>query len=113
MATSSSKDSRLYWTAMTSWPSASRAGMILLKHEPSAQMPWQNTIVGLGVSLGDGLAAVGIRMLLLRYGATVMRGCGPRQRPCRVAPCLAGIADGNHGTAAPALFHRGRGGRRP
>src|SRR3954452_20934520 len=47
VATSSSNESRPYWTAMTSCPSACNAGITLLKHEPSAQMPWQNTMVGL------------------------------------------------------------------
>ncbi len=32
---------------MTSYPSACNAGMTLLKQEPSAQMPWQKTMVGL------------------------------------------------------------------
>ena len=39
--------SRLYWAAITSCPSARSAGMSLLKHEPSAQMPWQKTMLGL------------------------------------------------------------------
>src|SRR3954469_21169913 len=47
VATSSSNESRPYWTEMTSCPSACNAGITLLKQEPSAQMPWQKTIVGL------------------------------------------------------------------
>src|SRR5271156_3771316 len=39
--------SRLYWAVITSCPSARSAGMSLLKHEPSAQMPWQKTMLGL------------------------------------------------------------------
>jgi hypothetical protein len=39
--------SRLYWQAMTSCPSARSGGISLLKHEPSAQMPWQKTMLGL------------------------------------------------------------------
>src|SRR5262245_34701947 len=47
VATSSLKESRPYWTAITSCPSDCSAGITLLKHEPSAQMPWQKTMVGL------------------------------------------------------------------
>src|SRR6476469_3577586 len=44
-ATSPSGESRPYWAAITSCPSACSAGISLLKHEPSAQRPWQNTML--------------------------------------------------------------------
>src|SRR5260221_14686018 len=47
VATSPSIVSRPYWAAITSCPSAWSAGLTLLKHEPSAQIPWQNTMLGL------------------------------------------------------------------
>src|SRR6476646_7028036 len=40
-------ESRLYWAAITSYPSATSGGISLLKHEPSAQIPWQKTMLGL------------------------------------------------------------------
>ena len=46
-ATSSTFESRPYCAAITSYPSACSGGMTLLKHEPSAQIPWQNTMLGL------------------------------------------------------------------
>src|SRR5215469_2420810 len=46
-ATSPSSESRLFWVDTTSWPSACSVGISLLKHEPSAQSPWANTILGL------------------------------------------------------------------
>lgn len=39
--------SRLYWAEITSYPSATSGGISLLKHEPSAQIPWQKTMLGL------------------------------------------------------------------
>src|SRR5580698_2714925 len=47
VATSSANESRPYWTEITSCPSACSVGITSLKHEPSAQMPWQKTIAGL------------------------------------------------------------------
>ncbi len=38
--------SRLYCAVITSKPSARSGGISLLKHEPSAQMPWQKTMLG-------------------------------------------------------------------
>ena len=38
--------SRLYWALITSYPSARSGGISLLKHEPSAQIPWQKTMLG-------------------------------------------------------------------
>ena len=46
VATSPSGVSRPYWAAITSCPSACSGGITLLKHEPSAQRPWQNTMLG-------------------------------------------------------------------
>src|SRR3569833_482235 len=46
-ATSVARESRQYWAAMTSCPSACRVGINLLKHEPSAQSPCTNTMLGL------------------------------------------------------------------
>src|ERR1700722_20327400 len=68
---------------MTSCPSACNGGITLLKHEPSAQMPWQNTIVGLGP---DGMSP-----------SPLMRAPGKsrfnrRPRPCEFPLCLEGIA---------------------
>src|SRR5580698_9551226 len=40
-------ESRGYCAEITSWPSAWNAGITLLKHEPSARIPWQNTRLGL------------------------------------------------------------------
>src|SRR6267142_502933 len=45
-ATSSAGEVRPYCAAMHSWPSACRGTINLLKHDPSAQSPWQNTILG-------------------------------------------------------------------
>src|SRR6202035_4402375 len=47
VATSSSLLSRPYCAAITSYPSACSGGITLLKHEPSAQIPWANTMLGL------------------------------------------------------------------
>ena len=46
-ATSSTFESRPYCAAITSYPSACSGRITLLKHEPSAQIPWQNTMLGL------------------------------------------------------------------
>ena len=46
-ATSSAVELRPYWVAMHSYPSACRGTINLLKHEPSAQSPWQKTVLGL------------------------------------------------------------------
>src|SRR5580693_8292264 len=46
-ATSSTLVSRPYCVEIASYPSARSAGITLLKHEPSAQMPWANTMLGL------------------------------------------------------------------
>src|SRR5258707_3432541 len=45
-ATSSAVELRPYCAAMHSCPSACRGTINLLKHEPSAHSPWQNTILG-------------------------------------------------------------------
>src|SRR2546421_1158932 len=47
VATSPSGVSRPYWAAITWCPSAWRGAITLLKHEPSAQRPWQKTMLGL------------------------------------------------------------------
>src|SRR5712692_6251082 len=49
VATSPSGVSRPYWAAITSYPSACSGGITLLKLEPSAQIPWQKTMLGLVV----------------------------------------------------------------
>src|SRR4029077_5925362 len=46
-ATSSAVEFRPYCAAMHSYPSACRGTINLLKQEPSAQSPWQKTILGL------------------------------------------------------------------
>src|SRR6266481_2067336 len=46
-ATSSAVVLRPYCAAIHSYPSARRGTISLLKHEPSAQSPWQNTMLGL------------------------------------------------------------------
>src|SRR5882724_3487157 len=46
-ATSSAVELRPYCAAMHSYPSACRGTINLLKQEPSAQSPWQNTMLGL------------------------------------------------------------------
>src|SRR5580693_2699032 len=46
-ATSASLVSRPYCAQITSYPSACRGGSSLLKHDPSAQIPWANTMLGL------------------------------------------------------------------
>src|SRR6266850_3192627 len=46
-ATSSAVELRPYCDAMHSYPSACRGTINLLKQEPSAQSPWQNTMLGL------------------------------------------------------------------
>src|SRR5882762_9977337 len=46
-ATSSSVELRPYCAAMHWYPSACRGTINLLKQEPSAQSPWQNTMLGL------------------------------------------------------------------
>src|SRR5229473_1499913 len=68
-ATSAACESRPYWTAITWWPSAWSVGISLLKHEPSAQIPWQKTMLGL-VCVGFILFSFGQRLL------TGYRGCG-------------------------------------
>src|SRR5271169_2230776 len=45
-ATSSSVELRPYCAAMHSYPSACRGTINLLKQEPSAQSPWQKTMLG-------------------------------------------------------------------
>src|SRR5579863_5989174 len=45
-ATSSAVVLRPYCAAIHSYPSAWRGTISLLKHEPSAQSPWQKTILG-------------------------------------------------------------------
>src|SRR6266853_775910 len=45
-ATSSAVVLRPYCAAIHSYPSACRGTISLLKHEPSAQSPWQNTMLG-------------------------------------------------------------------
>src|SRR5271167_4081059 len=40
--------SRPYSAVITSYPSARSAGISLLKHEPSAQIPWQKTMLLIG-----------------------------------------------------------------
>src|SRR5258706_48294 len=47
VATSSLVVFRPYWDDTTSYPSACSGGITLLKHEPSAQMPWAKTMLGL------------------------------------------------------------------
>src|SRR4051794_20509539 len=47
VATSRSGVSRPYWAASTWCPSAWSGAITLLKHEPSAQRPWQKTMLGL------------------------------------------------------------------
>src|SRR6185295_10870004 len=47
VATSPFRESRLCWLAITSCPSACSVGITLLKHDPSAQIPWTNTALGL------------------------------------------------------------------
>src|SRR5258708_8861020 len=44
-ATSSAVELRPYCAAMHSYPSACRGTINLLKQEPSAQSPWQNTML--------------------------------------------------------------------
>src|SRR5467141_1590286 len=46
-ATSSAVELRPYCAAMHSYPSACRGTINLLKQEPSAQSPWQKTMLGL------------------------------------------------------------------
>src|SRR5713226_2627916 len=46
-ATSSAVELRPYCGAMHSYPSACRGTINLLKQEPSAQSPWQKTMLGL------------------------------------------------------------------
>src|ERR1700733_1595213 len=46
-ATSASLVSRPYCTEITSYPSACSGAISLFQHEPSAQIPWQNTMLGL------------------------------------------------------------------
>src|ERR1700735_5566228 len=58
-ATSATFESRPYCTAITSYPSACSGGITLLKHEPSAQIPWANTMLGLvGVDMASSSAVV-------------------------------------------------------
>src|SRR5882672_5879515 len=47
VATSPASVSSPYWAAITSYPSDWSVGITLLKHEPSAQIPWQKTMLGL------------------------------------------------------------------
>src|SRR5215471_6583823 len=47
VATSPSAESSPYWTAIVACPSAWSVGISLLNDDPSAQMPWQKTRLGL------------------------------------------------------------------
>jgi hypothetical protein len=47
VATSLASESRPYWAAITWCRSARSVGITLLKHDPSAQIPWQSTMLGL------------------------------------------------------------------
>src|SRR5882762_834675 len=47
VATSPASVSSPYWAAITSYPSDWSVGITLVKHEPSAQIPWQKTMLGL------------------------------------------------------------------
>ena len=51
--TSSSVELRPYCAAMHSCPSACRGTISLLKQEPSAQSPWQKTMLGLVVLISN------------------------------------------------------------
>ena len=44
-STSPLRVSRLFCMDITSYPSAASVGITLLKHEPSAQIPWANTML--------------------------------------------------------------------
>ena len=51
-ATSSTLVSRPYCAEITWYPSACSGGITLLKHEPSAQIPWAKTMLGLIWDMG-------------------------------------------------------------
>src|SRR6201993_26049 len=53
VATSPSGVSRPYCAAITSYPSVCSGGITLLKLEPSAQIPWQKTMLGLVVFISN------------------------------------------------------------
>src|ERR1700728_1051840 len=58
-APSASLVSRPYCAAITSYPSACSGPVSLFQHDPSAQIPWQNTMLGLvGVDMASSSAAV-------------------------------------------------------
>src|SRR6476659_35967 len=77
-ATSLSRLSRPYCAAITSYPSAWSGRITLLKHEPSAQMPWANTMLGL-VWMDMGRSP-------LRVGAPVLRSRREQRRECLPRP---------------------------
>src|SRR6266849_3712815 len=63
-ATSSAVELRPYCAAMHSYPSACRGTINLLKQEPSAQSPWQNTMLVLVcISLLLRSSVFGLRLL--------------------------------------------------
>src|ERR1700747_2913669 len=72
-ATSSAVVLRPYCAAMHSYPSACRGTINLLKQEPSAQSPWQNTILGL-----EGLGVISKSP----YRETTPNGVGNRSTDC-------------------------------
>ncbi len=63
-ATSSLVVSRPYWDDITSYPSACSGVITLLKHEPSAQMPWAKTMLGLfSLDMIDSFPALASRFI--------------------------------------------------
>src|SRR5882724_2023808 len=91
VATSPSGVSRPYWAAITWCPSVWSGAITLLKHEPSAQRPWQKTMLGLLFADMDSSFRENRRSLALRRWA--LQRCARRlDRDRREAHAAAAAA---------------------
>jgi hypothetical protein len=73
-ATSASLVSRPYCAAITSYPSACSGPVSLFQHEPSAQIPWQNTMLGL---VGVDMDSSSIVLATAPFGGTAQTPAWP------------------------------------
>src|SRR5271169_6342648 len=75
-ATSASLVSRPYCAAITSYPSACSGPVSLFQHEPSAQIPWQNTMLGLvGVDMDSSSIVLGAGPVRAGYSYVLTGQC--------------------------------------
>src|SRR5882672_7607232 len=95
VATSPASVSSPYWAAITSYPSDWSVGITLLKHEPSAQIPWQNTMLGMGCVIVISLVACHTFRLRQIRTFNVSHGGYAQgwQHSCGILPVLLFIAE--------------------